>query len=36
MEKDGVKYVVNGRTKQQMPHFIQFYEDFKQNEKDLL
>ena len=34
-KKDGVKYVVNGRTKQQMPHFIQFYEDFKQNEKRL-
>ena len=34
-KKDGVKYVVNGRTKQQMPHFIQFYEDFIQNEKRL-
>lgn len=31
-KKDGVKYVLNGRTKQQMPHFYQFYEDFKQNE----
>ena len=30
-KKDGVKYVLNGRTKQNMPHFIQFYEDFKQN-----
>ena len=28
----GVKYVVNGRTKQQMPHYYQFYTDFKQNE----
>ena len=34
-KKDGVKYVVNGRTKQQMPHFYQFYEDFKQNENRL-
>lgn len=32
---DGVKYVVNGRTKQQMPHFYQFYEDFKANEERL-
>ena len=31
----GVKYVVNGRTKQQMPHYYQFYEDFKANEKQL-
>jgi pimeloyl-ACP methyl ester carboxylesterase len=30
--KDGVKYVLNGRTKQQMPHHYQFYEDFKANE----
>ena len=34
-KKEGVKYVLNGRTKQQMPHFIQFYEDFKQNENRL-
>ena len=34
-KKDRVKYVLNGRTKQQMPHFYQFYEDFKQNEKRL-
>jgi pimeloyl-ACP methyl ester carboxylesterase len=32
---EGVKYVVNGRTKQQMPHFYQFYEDFKANEERL-
>ncbi|OSY88880.1 alpha/beta hydrolase [Tenacibaculum holothuriorum] len=31
-KKDGVKYVLNGRTKQQMPHFYQFYENFKENE----
>ena len=30
--KDGVKYVLNGRTKQQMPHNFQFYLDFKTNE----
>lgn len=34
-KKDGVKYVLNGRTKQQMPHKYQFYEDFKANEKRL-
>ena len=31
-KKNGVKYVLNGRTKQQMPHFYQFYKDFKANE----
>lgn len=34
-KKDGVKYVLNGRTKQQMPHYYQFYEDFKANEDRL-
>ncbi|GAA3643900.1 alpha/beta hydrolase family protein [Flavivirga jejuensis] len=34
-KKDGVKYVLNGRTKQQMPHFYQFYEDFVKNEARL-
>lgn len=34
-KEKGVKYVVNGRTKQQMPHFYQFYEDFKANEDRL-
>ncbi|MBJ7879564.1 alpha/beta hydrolase family protein [Gelidibacter salicanalis] len=34
-QKDGVKYVLNGRTKQQMPHNYQFYEDFKANESRL-
>ena len=29
----GVKYVENKRTKQQMPHFFQFYLDFKKNEE---
>lgn len=30
-KKEGVYYVVNGRTKQNMPHYYQFYEDFEQN-----
>ncbi len=30
-KKEGVYYVVNGRTKQDMPHFYQFFEDFEQN-----
>jgi len=34
-KKDGVKYVLNGRTKQQMPHFYQFYENFIANEERL-
>ena len=34
-QKDGVKYVINGRTKQEMPHFFQFFEDFKANEERL-
>ena len=32
-EEKGVKYVENKRTKQKMPHFFQFYLDFKKNEK---
>ncbi len=27
----GVYYVMNGRTKQEMPHYYQFYEDFENN-----
>ena len=34
-KKTGVKYVLNGRTKQNMPHFYQFYLDFKENEARL-
>ena len=34
-KKEGVYYVVNGRTKQDMPHFFQFFEDFKKNEERL-
>lgn len=34
-QKEGVKYVLNERTKQQMPHKYQFYENFKANEERL-
>lgn len=34
-KKEGVKYVLNGRTKQKMPHNFQFYEDFKAHEHRL-
>ncbi|MDN3491456.1 alpha/beta hydrolase family protein [Winogradskyella bathintestinalis] len=34
-KENGVRYVLNGRTKQQMPHFYQFYEDFEANEERL-
>jgi len=34
-KQQGVKYVLNGRTKQQMPHNYQFYLDFKANENRL-
>jgi len=34
-KKSGVTYVENGRTKQQMPHYIQFYDDFIANEERL-
>lgn len=34
-KKNGVKYILNGRTKQQMPHNYQFYEDFIANEERL-
>ena len=30
-ESTGVRFVMNGRTKQQMPHYYQFYEDFIAN-----
>lgn len=30
-KKDGVYYAMNGRTKQEMPHYYQFYEDYEQN-----
>jgi len=31
----GVDYVLNGRTKQEMPHYYSFYEDFIKNEMNL-
>lgn len=34
-KNEGVKYVLNGRTKQQMPHYYQFYQDFIDNEERL-
>ena len=34
-KKNGVYYVVNGRTQQNMPHFFQFYENFTANEERL-
>ena len=34
-KEKGIKYVLNGRTHQQMPHYFQFYEDFIDNEKRL-
>lgn len=34
-KETGIKYVLNGRTHQQMPHYFQFYEDFIDNEKRL-
>ncbi len=34
-KKQGVYHVQNGRTKQQMPHYWQFYTDFLANEKRL-
>jgi pimeloyl-ACP methyl ester carboxylesterase len=32
---DGVYYVKNGRTKQEMPFYYQMYEDFQENKEDL-
>ena len=34
-KENGVYYVKNGRTQQEMPHYYQFFEDFQQN-KNLL
>lgn len=34
-KEKGVAYILNGRTHQQMPHYYQFYEVFKQNEERL-
>ena len=34
-KEEGVYHVMNGRTKQQMPHRFQFYEDFQTNKSRL-
>lgn len=34
-EKAGVSFIENSRTKQQMPHYFQFYTSFKENEERL-
>jgi len=34
-KKMGVAYIENARTKQQMPHYIQFYNDFVENKERL-
>lgn len=34
-KQEGVAYIENSRTKQQMPHYYQFYEDFVANEEQL-
>ncbi|TCI92223.1 alpha/beta hydrolase family protein [Tenacibaculum sp. M341] len=34
-KRNGIKYVTNSRTKQEMPHFYQFYENFIENEERL-
>ncbi|MGB2128890.1 MAG: alpha/beta hydrolase family protein [Flavicella sp.] len=34
-KKEGVAFIENARTKQQMPHYIQFYEDFIANKNRL-
>lgn len=33
--ESGITYVENSRTKQQMPHYFQFFENYKKNEKAL-
>ena len=34
-KKQGVSYILNGRTLQKMPHLYQFYQNFKDNEEHL-
>ena len=34
-KKDGVAYITNARTNQQMPHYFQFYSTFIENEQKL-
>lgn len=33
--KNGVAYITNARTKQEMPHYFQFYTNFKEHESSL-
>ncbi|HLS70117.1 MAG TPA: prolyl oligopeptidase family serine peptidase [Chitinophagaceae bacterium] len=33
-KKDGVRYVENKRTKQQLPHYYSFYEDYEKNKDE--
>ena len=34
-KEKGIRYVLNGRTKQEMPHYIQFYNDLEENKAQL-
>ncbi len=34
-KNEGVYYIENGRTKQKMPHYYQFYKDFQKNKETL-
>lgn len=34
-KKDGVMHIINGRTRQKMPHYIQFYENYMSNQEKL-
>lgn len=34
-KQEGVRYILNGRTKQQLPHYYSFYEDFAKNQEEL-
>lgn len=34
-ERDGILYVQNGRTQQEMPHFFTFYQDFLKHKDEL-
>lgn len=34
-KEEGVRYIMNGRTKQQMPHYYSFYEDFLAHQDEL-
>lgn len=34
-KKNGIAYITNARTNQQMPHYFQFYTSFKENEEKL-